>query len=45
MEFTREAFRHLDNATKELTEEQLDWKSCPKANTIRNILDHRARAI
>jgi len=40
LEFTREAFRHLDNATKELTEEQLDWKSCPEANTIRNILDH-----
>ena len=40
MEFTKEAFNHLDNTTKDLTEEQLDWKSCPEANTIRWILGH-----
>lgn len=40
MEFTEEAIRHLDMAMEDLTEEQLDWKSCPEANTIRNILDH-----
>lgn len=40
MEFTGEAIRHLDMATEDLAEELLDWKSCPEANTIRNILDH-----
>ena len=39
-EFTKVSFNRLDNATKELTEEQLDWKSCSEANTIRNILGH-----
>jgi len=39
-EFMGEALRHLDMSTKDLTEEQLDWKSCPEANTIRNILGH-----
>jgi hypothetical protein len=40
MEFTQEAFNYLDNITKDLTEELLDWKSCPEANTVRNILGH-----
>ena len=40
MEFTQEAFYNLDNTTKDLTEELLDWKSCPEANTVRNILGH-----
>jgi len=40
MEFTKDAFRHLENSTENLTEELLDWKSCPEANTVRNILGH-----
>jgi uncharacterized damage-inducible protein DinB len=39
-EFTEVGFNRLNNATKDLTEEQLDWKSCSEANTIRNILGH-----
>ncbi len=39
-EFTMVGFNRLNNATKDLTEEQLDWKSCSEANTIRNILGH-----
>ena len=39
-EFTMVGFNRLNNATKNLTEEQLDWKSCTEANTIRNILGH-----
>jgi uncharacterized damage-inducible protein DinB len=37
-EFTQVGFNRLNNATKDLTEEQLDWKSCSEANTVRNIL-------
>ncbi len=39
-DFMKEALRYLDMATEALTEEQLDWKSCPEANTIRSILGH-----
>jgi uncharacterized damage-inducible protein DinB len=39
-EFTKVGFNRLNNATKDLSEEQLDWKSCSEANTIRNILGH-----
>lgn len=39
-EFTMVGFNRLNSATKDLTEEQLDWKSCSEANTIRNILGH-----
>jgi uncharacterized damage-inducible protein DinB len=39
-EFTMHGFNRLNNATKNLTEEQLDWKSCTEANTIRNLLGH-----
>ena len=39
-EFTKVGFNRLNNTTKDLTEEQLDWKSCSEANTIRNILGH-----
>lgn len=39
-EFTMVGFNRLNNATKNLTEEQLDWKSCSEANTIRNVLGH-----
>ncbi len=39
-EFTKVGFNRLDNATKDLTEELLDWKSSSEANTIRNILGH-----
>ena len=39
-EFTMVGFNRLNNATKNLTEEQLDWMSCSEANTIRNILGH-----
>ena len=39
-EFTQVGFNRLNNATKNLTEEQLDWKSCSEANTVRSILGH-----
>jgi len=39
-EFTMVGFSRLNSATKNLTEEQLDWKSCSEANTIRNVLGH-----
>ena len=39
-EFTMVGFNRLNNATKNLTEDQLDWKSCSEANTIRNVLGH-----
>lgn len=38
--FTELGFSRLDRAIKELKEEQLDWKSCSEANTIRWILTH-----
>ena len=38
--FATMSLNRLDNATKNVTEEQLDWKSCSEANTIRNILGH-----
>ena len=39
-QFAGLSLNRLDNATKNLTEEQLDWTSCSEANTIRNILGH-----
>jgi uncharacterized damage-inducible protein DinB len=39
-EFTMVGFNRLNNATKNLSEEQLDWMSCTEANSIRNILGH-----
>ena len=39
-QFARISLMRLDNAIKNLTEEQLDWMSCSEANTIRNILGH-----
>ena len=39
-EFAKVGFNRLNNATKDLSEEQLDWKSCSEANTIRNLLGH-----
>jgi len=33
-------FSRLENATKDLKEEQLDWKYCPQANTVRWLLTH-----
>jgi uncharacterized damage-inducible protein DinB len=38
--FATVGFNRLGSATANLTEEQLDWKSCSEANTIRNILGH-----
>ena len=38
--FAQMGFTRLGNATKDLKEEQLDWKSCPQANTVRWILTH-----
>lgn len=38
--FATMSLNRLDGATKNITEEQLDWKSCSEANTIRNILGH-----
>lgn len=39
-EFAELGFSRLDGALKDLPEEQLDWKSCTEANTIRNIVTH-----
>jgi len=38
--FASLGFDRLDRATKDLKPEQLDWKYCPEANTIRWILTH-----
>ncbi len=38
--FAQLGFERLGRATTDLKEEQLDWKSCPEANTIRWILTH-----
>lgn len=38
--FANVGFSRLERATENLTEDQLDWKSCPEANTIRWILTH-----
>ncbi len=38
--FATMSLNRLDNTTKNITEDQLDWKSCTEANTIRNILGH-----
>lgn len=38
--FAALGFDRLDRSIKDLKEEQLDWKSCPEANTIRWILTH-----
>jgi uncharacterized damage-inducible protein DinB len=38
--FAMLGFDRLDRVTKDLTEEQLDWKSCKEANTIRWIMTH-----
>jgi hypothetical protein len=38
--FAEVGFTRLERATENLTEEQLDWKSCPEANTIRWIMTH-----
>jgi uncharacterized damage-inducible protein DinB len=40
--FAQVGFNRLDQAVKDLTEEQLDWKSCSEANTIRWNLTHLA---
>ncbi len=40
--FAQLGFSRLDMTTKDLTEEQLDWKSCTEANTIRWCLTHLA---
>ena len=40
--FAQIGFSRLDRAVKDLTEEQLDWKSCTEANTIRWNLTHLA---
>ena len=38
--FAQVGFDRLERATKDLKEEQLDWMSCPQANTIRWLLTH-----
>ena len=40
--FAKVGFDRLERVTKGLKEEQLDWKYCPEANTIRWILTHIA---
>ena len=39
-DFAQIGFDRLGSATKNLKPEQLDWKSCTQANTIRWILTH-----
>jgi hypothetical protein len=39
-EFAEIGFMRLERATVDLKESQLDWKSCPQANTPRWILTH-----
>jgi len=39
-EFALMGLDRLDNVTKDLKPEQLDWKSCPQANTVRWVLTH-----
>ena len=39
-EFAQLGFTRLDGALKDMPEDQLDWKSCSEANTIRNIVTH-----
>jgi len=43
--FTQIGFERLERATKDLKEEQLDWKSCKEANTIRWILTHMSQEL
>ena len=43
--FTTLGFDRLERATKDLKEEQLDWKCCPEANTIRWVLTHIAEEL
>jgi uncharacterized damage-inducible protein DinB len=38
--FAALGFQRLERATKDLKSNQLDWKSCTEANTIRWILTH-----
>ncbi|MCW4051116.1 MAG: DinB family protein [Candidatus Bathyarchaeota archaeon] len=38
--FAMLGFNRLERATKDITDEQLDWRSCTEANTIRWILTH-----
>jgi len=40
IKFSKIGFSRLEMATKDLTAEQLDIKSCPEASTIRWILTH-----
>jgi uncharacterized damage-inducible protein DinB len=39
-QFANLGLMRLGNATKDLSEDQLDWLSCSEANSIRNILGH-----
>lgn len=43
--FTEIGFDRLDRALHDIDEEQLDWKSCPEANTIRWILTHLSQEL
>jgi uncharacterized damage-inducible protein DinB len=43
--FTEIGFSRLEAAIKDLTEEQLDYKICPEATTIRWILTHLAAVL
>lgn len=38
--FVEMAWAKFDNATKELTEDEIDWRLVPKANNIRWIITH-----
>jgi len=43
--FAQIGFERLERATKDLKREQLDWKSCPEANTVRWILTHLSQEL
>jgi uncharacterized damage-inducible protein DinB len=44
-DFAQIGFDRLGSATKNLKPEQLDWKSCTQANTIRWILTHLSQIL
>jgi len=44
-DFAEIGFDRLANVTKDLKPEQLDWKSCTEANTVRWILTHTSEEL
>ena len=44
-DFAQIGFDRLESSTKNLKPEQLDWKSCTQANTIRWVLTHMSEEL